>query len=282
MRRLLLSLGLVVAAGLVGWLGWRYGATSPPIPGPGDGRVKDGVYTNPYFGLRYPLPPGWVEDVAGPEPSAGGYYALKAFVPQGELKGAILIAAEDLFFAAGPAGGAAAMAEDFRQSIAKVQGMAIDRGPAAVKISDRLLHRVDFSGVGLHRAMFATEIRCHLVSFNLTSNDPRLLAELADSLNAMAPASAGTRQAPVCLKDYAVEGNLLRRVEPAAVGPRFAPIPVRIIIGTDGAVRHVHVVRATPEQRRSIEEALRQWQFKPHSQDGRPVEVETGLTFKFG
>jgi hypothetical protein len=58
-------------------------------------------------------------------------------------------------------------------------------------------------------------------------------------------------------------------------------IPVRLIIGTDGAVKHVHVIHASAAQRKVIEEALRQWRFKPYTIDGRPVEVETGLAFRF-
>jgi outer membrane biosynthesis protein TonB len=42
------------------------------------------------------------------------------------------------------------------------------------------------------------------------------------------------------------------------------------------------VIRSSDEQRRSIEDALRQWKFKPPRVNGRAVEIETGLTFKFG
>ena len=65
------------------------------------------------------------------------------------------------------------------------------------------------------------------------------------------------------------------------VGRAFTPIPVRIIIAADGDVNQVHVIRATADQRRSIEDALRQWKFKPYVVDGRAVEVETGLSFRF-
>jgi outer membrane biosynthesis protein TonB len=41
------------------------------------------------------------------------------------------------------------------------------------------------------------------------------------------------------------------------------------------------VIRSSQEQRKSIEEAVRQWKFKPPRVNGRAVEMETGLTFKF-
>lgn len=52
---------------------------------PEDATVKNGVFRDDYFGLRYPLPPGWVEDLKGTEPSASGCYSLAALKPEGEL-----------------------------------------------------------------------------------------------------------------------------------------------------------------------------------------------------
>jgi hypothetical protein len=225
------------------------------------------------------LPQGWTEGLAGPDPSHSGYYVLSTFSRKSELTGTILIAAQDMFFAATPRD---AVANEFRRAISQIEGMTIDREPAEVRIGDRLLQRVDFSGVGLYRAMFVAEIRCHLVSFNLTARDPELLASLALSLNDLS--FAGGRDAaasvPLCVKNYAVADNLLSKVEPAIVGPIVTPIPVRIIVGTDGLVRHVHVIRATAEQRKSIETALRLWKFRPYQVEGRPVDVETGLVFQ--
>jgi hypothetical protein len=167
--------------------------------------------------------------------------------------------------------------------MSKVDGMTIDREPTEVKAADRLLYRMDYSGVGLYRATFTTEIRCHAVSFNLTSRDPELLAKLAAGVDKLSSArNAGSGSAvPHCIENYAVPENLLRRVEPVAVGPKFVTIPVRIIVDTEGAVKQVHVIRATDEQRRSIEDALRQWKFKPYRLNGRAVEIETGLVFRF-
>jgi len=41
------------------------------------------------------------------------------------------------------------------------------------------------------------------------------------------------------------------------------------------------VIRAFPEQRRALEEALIQWQLKPYAAGGKAAEVETGLVFEF-
>jgi hypothetical protein len=286
MRRLL-HLGVAIC--LVGWLAWRYGSMIPlfgtvaaAMPNPEDGKVANGVYANDYFGLSYPLPEGWAEGLAGPEPSHLGYYALRTLIPRGELDATILIAAQDTFFADKPLSNAVEAASDFRRAMSEIEGMTIDREPLQMQIADHLVQRVDFSGVGLYRAMFVTEARCHLVSFNLTTRDPERLASLALSVNSLSFAGRkGTlSSAPACVENYAVAENLLRKVEPAIDGSTFAPIPVRITIGVDGNVKHVHVIRATADQRKSIEHALAQWQFRPYEAQGRAVEIETGLVFQ--
>jgi hypothetical protein len=53
--------------------------------------------------------------------------------------------------------------------------------------------------------------------------------------------------------------------------------PVALVYGT----AETHVIRATAGQRASIENALYQWKFKPYVMDGRSVEVETGLLYRF-
>jgi len=253
------------------------------MPVPEDGKVLGGIYLNDYFDLSYPLPQGWTEGLAGPDPSDAGYYVLASLVPQSEQNAAIMITAQDMFFASKSHDNIAEMAHDFRQAMSEVDGMTIDREPTEVKVADRLLYRVDFSGVGLYRATFTTESRCHAVSFNLTSRDPELLGNLAFSVDKLSSARKQDSGAPVpyCIENYAVPENVLQRVEPAPVGPKFMPIPVRIIVDTEGGVKQVHVIRATPEQRKSIEDALHQWKFKPYRLNGRAVEIETGLMFRF-
>jgi hypothetical protein len=254
------------------------------MPNPEDGKVANGAYTSRYFDLSYPLPQGWTEGIAGPDPSHSGYYVLSTFTPTGELTGTILITAQDIFFGAKPPSDAASAAKDFRHAIAAVEGMTIDREPLEVKIADRAVQRVDFSGAGLYRAVFMTEIRCHLVSFNLTARDPEVLASMTLSLDRLsfADGKGAAASAPRCIRNYAVAENLLSKVEPAITGSIATPIPVRVIIGTDGSVKHVHVIRATAEQRKGIESALLQWKLRPYEIEGKAVEIETGVEFQLG
>jgi hypothetical protein len=287
MRRLL-HIGAVacLAGSLALVLAWRYGETFLPFavtsatPNPQDGKVAGGVYTNAYFDLSYPLPRGFAEDFAGPDPSDSGYYVLGSFVPQAEPSGSILIAAQDMFFA-GAHRDVATAAKEFRETISQVEAMSIDREPSEARMVNRAAWRVDFSGVGLYRAMIVTEIRCHLLSVTLTARSPDEREGLVQSLDRLT--FAAERAAPACIRDYAAGEQVVRKVQPAVeVSSSPTPIPVRIIIGSNGTVKHVHVIRATELLRKNIEDSLRQWTFKPHVIAGQAVEVETGLAFGGG
>jgi hypothetical protein len=248
---------------------------------PGDGAVADGAYTNKYFHLSYPVPSGWTEATPGPRPSHDGYYVLATLTPAGEFNGTILIAAQDAFFAAATLDDLTEAAREFAASIAKVDGMTVERPPSEVVLAGRAFRRVDFNGVGLFRSTFLTLSRCHLVSFHLTANSPDVLAGLVRSLNELG--DAGDRAAgppdPACVRNHATAENIVTKVDPAASAPTFTPIPVRMVIGADGAVKHVNVIRATAAQRDSIESALGQWKFKPHDRDA--ADIETGLLIEF-
>jgi hypothetical protein len=278
---------LGIAVGLAGMGAVLYGAM-PPSQGakiaqsvnPEDGKVIGGVFVSDYFNLSYRLPEGWTEGLAGPDPSQSGYYVLGTWTPKRDFVGTVLVVAQDMFFAPDASDDVKNVVAEFRQVISAVDGMTIDREPALVSVGGHAGYRIDFSGVGLFRAMLAIEIRCHVVSFNLTSPDPELLASLVRSLDSLDSVRKEEMPDPVpkCLKDYASE-NIVSRVEPEGVGAKAVSIPVRMIVATDGSVKHVHVIRASAAQRRNIEEAVRQWKFKPYVNQGHPIEVETGVMF---
>ena len=258
-----------------------YDAAAWQSANPEDGKVADGVFVSDYFDLSYRLPEGWSEGLAGPEPTQSGYYVLGTWAPEHDLVGTVLVVAQDMFFAPESSEVKNVVAE-FRQVMSAVDGTTIDSEPAPVSVGGRLGYRIDFSGVGLFRSMIAIEIRCHVLTFNLTSRDPELLANLVRSLDDLASVRKKMSDpVPECLRDYATSENVLHRVEPDGVGARAVSIPVRMIVAADGSVKHVHVIRASAVQRRNIEEALRQWKFRSYVKQGGAVEVETGMTFNF-
>lgn len=273
---------LAAAIGLLSGVMWHQGSALVSLPLPHEGSVTDGRYINKYFNISYPVPAGWTEGLEGPPPSESGYYVLGTLVPVGELTGTILIAAQDTFFADKTFSDAPAMAEALARAMSEIEGMTVEGPMPVVRIAGRSFSRVDFSGVGLFRSTLITEIRCHLVSFNLVARSPEALAGLVASLNDLADApDRGAGSDPVCLRNRAEPRLALTKVDPAPVAPMFVPIPVRLIIAADGGVRQVHVIRATAAQRTSIESALGQWKFNPPEVEGRPADIETGLVVRF-
>jgi hypothetical protein len=266
------------------WGFFSQGNAAPvSMPNPEDGGIRKDIFTNEYFNLSYPLPPGWTEGTPGPGPSRSGYYVLSTLIPAGDFTGTILIAAQDMFFGGNQFGDGAVMAHELSRTMSQLEGMTIDRPASDVQVAGRRFVRVDFSGLGLFRSTLITAIRCHLVSFNLTATSPELLAELADSLNNLGFAgdSGAGRVDPKCVSNHADTQHLLTKVDPVATGPTFTPVPVRIIIGTDGSVKHVHVISATVEQRDSIENALGRWRFQAAEMGSRFTEIEIGLILEF-
>ena len=248
------------------------------LPNPEDVHVADSVFVSDYFGLAYRVPDGWSRGLPGPDPSQSGYYVLGTWMPTHDFTGTILVVAQDIFFAPDTSDGVKNVVNHFRHVMSLVDGMTIDREPEPVKVGAYPGYRIEFSGVGLFRSMLAIEIRCHVVTFNLTSRDPELLASLARSLDDLVSFENKVGPVPECLKDYVSE-NVLHRIEPDGDAARAVSIPVRVIVATDGSVKHVHVIRASASQRRDIEEAVRQWRFKPYLKQGSPAEVETGVIF---
>jgi hypothetical protein len=265
-------------------------AKDPNMPDPEDGKIADGSFASRYFGLSYPLAAGWEGGIHGPKPSNQGVYALTELRHRTEPKGSLLVTAQDMLVSPRPLDNAKNFAAALRKQQSEVPGMTIDREPTEVKIADRSFMRMDYSGVGLYRAWLATDIRCHLVSFNFTATDPKALEDYVrtmDKISLPAEASAETDGAgdgtavPACVKDYASGDNLIHQVPPAPAGPKYLRIPIRIIVASDGSVKHVHIISAFWEQRRPIYDALLQWKLKPYEVNGHPVEVETGVVFEF-
>lgn len=172
------------------------------------------------------------------------------------------------------------------QKQAVLSTLNIETPPRPVKLAGREFSRLDYSGAGLYHAIFATDVRCHVISFEVTSRDPEVLEKLFQNMDKMSlpvlsnPALADGR-VPRCVKGYASGANVVHKVDPSHIGPQYTRVPVRIVIDAQGKVKHIHVINAVPDQAASIKAALEQWEFKPYTENGVPVEVETGLLFEF-
>jgi hypothetical protein len=258
-------------------------------PVPEGGTVTDNTYSNAYFGLDLTLPMGLTKMYDGPPPSDSGSYSLLQLTPAqtNEEPGAsVLVTAQDLFFT--PTG-----ATNTQQFVRFVRDhlqadYKVEREPALVQLAGRSFLRFDYVApvAGIHWRVLATQIRCHVVQFIVTSRDPKLTERLIGQMGRMKlPTEAGLTSGtgggnlPECVPDYAQDANILERVDPVFTERRFNPIPVRITIDREGKVKHVHLLSAFPDQSRSIIDALQKWRFKPYLRDGTALEVETGITF---
>jgi hypothetical protein len=264
-------------------------ASDSVTPLPEDGSVTNNVFNNKYFGITWPLPPDWFQKYTGPPPSDTGRYVLAEIVPadtfKGPVRGSILITADDMFFTPFPASSSVEYinyAKDNLQAVYKVE-----RAPSQITIGGRSFAYFAYwsPAAQLHWYVLATQIRCHTVEVVLTSRDTKLLDHLMRDLNKMKlPAEDSLTQGetvPVCIKDYASGENVIAQVEPVLTERRFNAIPVRIVIDKEGNIKHIHFLRAFPDQAKAITDALQQWKFRPYLRDGQSVEVETGIIFGY-
>jgi TonB family protein len=102
----------------------------------------------------------------------------------------------------------------------------------------------------------------------------------------MQPASSLEPEKVMELSPATAEGSLLRRVEPeypeqARQQRVQGPVVLEVHIGADGTVQDVQVVSGPAQLAAASADAVKQWQFKPRSKDGRRVEMQTTVTLNF-
>ena len=265
-------------------------ASGSLAPVPEGGQVDNRVFRNPYFGITYTLPADWIETYKGPPPSDSGQYVLAQLGPaetfKGPARGSVLITAQDMFFTASPARNAKELI-DYMQATLQ-SDYRVEVPPTEVQVAHRCFTFFKYWSpiAQLHWYVLATQIRCHTLQIVLTSRDTHVLDSLMRDLNSMrlpdevSPrGTAGGGAFPVCVADYARDENILARVDPVFAAHRSNPVPVRIVIDTGGAVKHIHLLSAFPDQAKAVTDALRQWKFRPYRQNGQPLEIETGILF---
>lgn len=271
----------VVPKGVILVKGATPGASDSVTPLPEQGKVAAGRYSNAYFGLSYPIPAGWTEQPAGPPPSDGGSYVLTQFafwdVAQQRVRAQLLVSAQDLFFTANPAPSARELTASLRRGVAP--RYEIERGPEEVTIAGRTFYRVAYGSplVGLHWRVLSTDARCHALTFTFTGGDKAALDAAERAMGGLSLPKE--REAPLCVKGYAHDDNVVEKSEPYLAARRFNTIPVRVTIDGEGRVKHVHLLSAFPDQSDAIIAALRAWRLKPYLVDGKPAEIETDLMF---
>ncbi len=102
---------------------------------------------------------------------------------------------------------------------------------------------------------------------------------------AMPPEAAMSSIEPVVLPEAAVLDLLTQQPAPAeyparANGQRGSVI-LQVVIGRDGVVKDAKFLQGSLVFARAAIEAVKQWQFKPYSLNGRPVSVQSSIVLSF-
>lgn len=279
MSLLLMLLLSVIPQNTIVLKGATPSASDSVTPVPEQGTVAAGRYRNAYFNLSYPIPAGWTQQPAGPPPSEAGAYMLGQFAlidPDQRVRAHALITAQDLFFSLMEMDDAKALVVAMRRGLEPVY--QLEGEPDQVTLAGRTFHRLRYRAPrsGLQWRVLATDSRCHVLTITIIGTD---VAALDAAQQAVQNMSLETRNAPACVSDYAQGANVLERTDPVFPTNRYNTIPVRVIIGTDGRVKHAHLLSAYPEQSKPVLDALRTWRFNPYRVKGKAVEVETGIVF---
>ena len=91
---------------------------------------------------------------------------------------------------------------------------------------------------------------------------------------------------PVHLDLKTAQGLITKRVDPqyppdARVGHIRGTVELRVIVGEDGRVHALHIVKGHPMLAAAAYNAVRQWEFKPYVENGKTLPVDTNVTVIF-
>lgn len=91
---------------------------------------------------------------------------------------------------------------------------------------------------------------------------------------------------PVPLDWQAAHALIVKSVAPnyppdARTGRIQGPIELRVIVGKDGHVQALHIIKGHPMLAPAAYTAVRQWEFKPYVVNGKALPVDTKVTVNF-
>ena len=103
------------------------------------------------------------------------------------------------------------------------------------------------------------------------------------------PPEASTSPSPTSPGGKVQEATLIRKVPPqypplASQAGITGIVRLRMVVGTDGAVKEVTVISGNPLLAKAAVDAVRQWLYRPAVKNGQPTEMvtETAINFTLG
>jgi protein TonB len=120
----------------------------------------------------------------------------------------------------------------------------------------------------------------------LTAPEGRVGVVIPDSLKSAPAASPASALEPLTVPEETALGLVIHRVEPAypaqALQQRIDGLVVlQAWIAKDGSVRDLKMVKGYFVLGRAAIDAVKQWRFKPYTQNGRTTEFQTTITVNF-
>lgn len=113
----------------------------------------------------------------------------------------------------------------------------------------------------------------------------QIASSTPDASGAMPPEAAMTAIEPVVLPETAVLDLLTQQPVqaeyPANAKGQRGSVVLQVLIGRDGAVKDAKFLQGSLVFARAAIDAVKQWQFKPYSMNGRPVSVQSSITLNF-
>ena len=121
---------------------------------------------------------------------------------------------------------------------------------------------------------------------NLVHGGPGIVADLLEKTPDEPPPPPAPKPVPLRVGGVVRPPEKLHHVNPVyppiALSARVKGIVIlEALIGEDGRVRDVRVLRSTPLLDRAAEDAVKQWQFRPTSLNGQAVPVLMTVTVSF-
>ena len=109
---------------------------------------------------------------------------------------------------------------------------------------------------------------------------------IPDSLKNSPAASPASTLEPPTVPEETSRTFLLKKVDPdyppQALSQRLeGPVVLQASVGTDGSIRDLKLVRGYFLLGRAAFEAVKQWRFKPYSQNGKAINFQTYITINF-
>jgi TonB family protein len=91
---------------------------------------------------------------------------------------------------------------------------------------------------------------------------------------------------PVHLDQKTAQALVVKRVElqyppEARLAHIQGEVELRVIIGEDGHVHALHIIKGHPLLASAAYNAVRQWEFKPYAENGKNLAVDTNITVTF-